>query len=89
MRDDPASAEVPRQVTFDERSARMKSTWRGVFELLHPAKKPENSGIGDNRLEHRPTFGIVFNRTALNGGNCMMKGAPRFEQYVFRDTVGR
>ena len=26
---------------------------------------------------------IVFIRTALNGRTCMMKGAPRFELYVF------
>ena len=69
MRDDSASAESPlvrspRKVTFDERSARMKSTWRGSFELfeLEKSRNSEKAEIcrGQPLIDDRVRLAVPF-----------------------------
>ena len=55
----------------------------GRHIILHPSFSFSERRCLGLVADKTPTSGIVFIRTALNGGTCMMKGALRFMQYVF------
>ena len=55
----------------------------GRHIILHPSSSFRERRCLGLVADKTPTSGIVFIRTALNGGTCMMKGALRFMQYVF------